>query len=68
MSQVHIETKGKHTTVLVDGVDVTQKINAYTVKETATSPAQLVLEYGCYEQATIDGEMDVVHVCPKKAR
>ena len=69
MSQLRIETTKNNTVVILDGKDITSKINWYTITENSSGqPAKLTLEYACYDQITIDGEVDVVHVCPKKAR
>ena len=69
MSELKIETSKKHTSIILDGKDITSKINAYTITENGASVvAKVTLEYACYDQITIDGDVDVVHVCPKKAR
>lgn len=69
MSELRIETSKHHTSIILDGKDITSKINSYTITENGHGlPAQVTIEHACYDQITIDGEVDVVHVCPKKAR
>lgn len=68
MSQIHIESDGERASVLLDGKDISQQLNGYTVTEEAYGRTVVTLEYACFEQLTIDGEAEIVHVCPKKAR
>lgn len=69
MADVTIQFDGPVARVYLDGKDVSQKVTSFTVAyEARADVPQLILEYACYEQGTIDGEMEVVHVCPKKAR
>jgi hypothetical protein len=69
LTQVRIDTNSTHLTVIVDGKDITQKINSYTLTQRAggLSP-QLTVEYACLDQLTFEGDAEVVHVCPRKAR
>lgn len=70
-SEVQITThKNGTATVIIDGKDLSMNVKSivFDVDASANIRPTLTVEYGCYEQATIEGQMDVVHVCPKKAR
>lgn len=68
-TRVHIESYPDGTAfVSIDGRDISNKIANLHVDLSAIAPVKLTVEYACYDQYTIDGEMEVVHVCPKRAR
>lgn len=69
-STVHITTHEDGTaTVIIDGKDVSSRVSYFNVQGDSIPPRQvLVLEYACFEQMTITGEYEVVHVCPRSAR
>jgi len=58
-------------TVLVDGVDISSKIRGVSF-QLGNAPNRLVptviIDYFCLGQMTIEGEADIVHVCPKGGR
>lgn len=56
------------TTVLFDGKDVSKDLRAIHIDIGIDQPMKVIAEYACHEQAKIDGEADVVHVCPKGGR
>lgn len=60
--------KNGNATVLFDSVDVTKDLRAIHIDMDGGSPMKVVAEYACHEQAKIEGDADVVHVCPKGGR
>lgn len=65
--QAHIEThEDGTTTVIFDGKDVSQKAESLWIE--IGTITKIYITYACYEQLTLDGPVEVVHVCPKKAR
>lgn len=60
--------KNDTTTVLFDGVDVSKNLRALSVSIEANRHMQVIAEYACHEQSKIEGDADVVHVCPKGGR
>lgn len=66
---VHIMANGiGNTHVFVDGKDVTANLTDVRVDITRNEVPVLFLSYACYDQLDIEGEYEVVHVCPKSAR
>lgn len=55
-------------TVAIDGVDISQKAKAVDIRLRAGLPPTLIVEYDCIDQLVIEGQAEVVHVCPKSAR
>lgn len=55
-------------TVSIDGVDISQKVKAVDIRLQAGLFPTLIVEYDCIDQLVIEGEAEVVHVCPKSAR
>lgn len=69
-SEVKITTfKNGGASITIDGKDISQRVQSLDFQAGSKGDFPvLALMYGCYEQATIEGEMEVVHVCPMKAR
>lgn len=66
---VHITANGVgNTHVFVDGKDVTANLTDVRVDITRGDAPRLFLTYVCYDQLDIEGEFEVVHVCPASAR
>lgn len=54
-------------TILFDGQDVSKNLRGVEIHIKRGLPT-LIAEYICYGQMVIEGEMDIVHVCPKGGR
>lgn len=65
--KVRIETHKDTARVFINGLEV-KDLSSYQVLQGKNEFPQLILEYACYEQLTIDGEMEIEHVCPKGGR
>lgn len=61
--------KNGTSTVLFDGVDVSKNLRALHINVGLPgNPMKIIAEYACHEQAKIEGDADVIHVCPKGGR
>jgi len=56
------------TALLVDHKELSNEVISYQIIHQTGQLPKLILEYACYEQLTIAGEMEIIHVCPKIAR
>lgn len=67
---VRIEVHNDVTTLILDGKDISQRVSEIVFSAGAHNRTpQITILYNCYDQGVLfEGEAEVEHVCPKKAR
>lgn len=69
LTKIHIETFPDGTAMMkLDGKDISQIVSRTDIEIAFPAMVRITVEYVCYEQLTLDGVAEIVHVCPKKAR
>jgi len=65
---IEIMTDGNATQVFIEGKDMSAELVSVQVMLGVNEVPRMYLEYSCYDQMTISGEVEVIHICPKVAR